>query len=180
MLQYYFYSLFFCNCTFIFLSFKFNQHWMFLQLKHVNKFLMKQIWRSLIYRRQTGWKKDRNLALKNKYGELQIKKIILPKSNTSPNNNRKSINVLDVIIKALLITLCSLQGKGRFFFPAFISARCNSETWAGSLRAMNNLKRGRSLQEVTTGFKHNSWTSLQVLLFFLFFLGREEEKIELF
>lgn len=89
-------------------------------------------------------------------GDFRLKKIILPKSNTSPNNNRKSINVLDVIIKALLITLCSLQGKGRFVFPVFIYARCNSETWAGSLRAMYNLKRGRSLQEVATGFKHIS------------------------
>lgn len=53
------------------------------------------------------------------------KKKIIPKA--SPNNNRKSINVLHILIKGLLITLCSLQGKGRFVFPVFIYARCNSE-----------------------------------------------------
>lgn len=75
-------------------------------------------------------------------GNFRLKKSYPPNSNTSPNNNRRSIKVLDIIIKVLLITLCSLQGKGRFVFPAFIYARCNSETWAGSLRAMHNLKRG--------------------------------------
>lgn len=60
-------------------------------------------------------------------GNFRLKKKLPPKSKTSPNNNRKSINVLHTLIKALLITLCSLQGKGRFAFPVFIYARYSSE-----------------------------------------------------
>lgn len=53
-----------------------------------------------------------------------------PKSKTSPNNNSKSITVLHILIKTLLIILCSLQGKGRFVFAVFIYARCSSENLA--------------------------------------------------